>query len=210
MQCNITVARMSNRLKPLYLLFLALLPVFCGLAGCFSARGITEITSHPYPAIYQDDSTARFGTPDDTVLIEVRRAKTPRPLENLAIYYPSLFPGGEIIRPGDSEEYVKLHDKDAYKVVFGTKYIRKRKRLPDKSKEPESVPPGWTAAKMEDPETGQSVGVAQGPVIPRQRVLYLVQGEPYIYYVALRADGDTIESARGKFETFVRDGIKYR
>ncbi len=105
---------------------------------------------------------------------------------------------------------MKLDGKEAYKVVFGTKYIRKRKRLPDKGKETENVPQGWTATKMEDPETGQAVDVAQGPVIPRYRVLYLVQGEPYIYYVSLRADGDAIESARGKFEKFVREEIKYR
>lgn len=191
-------------------LLLLFLPVLCALAGCFSARGMTEITTEPYPVIYQDDSSARFGTADDSVLIEVRRAKTPRPLENLAIYYPSLFPGGEIIRPGDAEEYVKFDDKNAYKVVFGTKYIRKRKRLGDESNKAESMPEGWTAAKMEDPETGKSMAVAQGPVIPRQRVLYLVQGDPYIYYVSLRADGDAIESARDRFEKFVRQEVKYR
>lgn len=160
--------------------------------------------------MYQDDSTARFGTSDDSVLIEVRRARTSRPLENLAIHYASLFPGGEIIRPGDSEEYVKLNDKNAYKVVFGTKYIRKRKRIPDQGKQSESIPEGWSAAKMEDPETGQSVAVARGPVIPRERILYLVQGDPYVYYVSMRADGEAIESARDRFEKFVRQEIKYR
>ncbi len=34
------------------------------LAGCFSTRGIDEITVEPYPKFYEDDSTARFGDKD--------------------------------------------------------------------------------------------------------------------------------------------------
>lgn len=178
--------------------------------GCFGARGMKEITAYPYPLIYEDDSTARFASPQDNVFIEVRRAPIPRPLEHLAVHYPSLFPGGEIIKPGDREEYVKIKGKNAYKVVFRTKYIRKRKRIDDTSQwDVDAVPEGWTMARMEDPLTGEAVPVLHGPVIPRQKVLYLVQGEPYVYYILLRADGDAIRSAREKFEKFVHDDVKY-
>lgn len=180
------------------------------LTGCLGVRGFTEISSSPYPNIYEDDSTARFGTPDDNVFIEVRKTDTSRPLEHLAVHYQSLFPGGEIIRPGDREEYVKVNGKNAFKVVFRRKYIRKRKRLDSKAKtDPESIPEGWTLAEMEDPETGKTVRVLHGPVIPQEKILYLVQSDPHIYYVLLRADGDVIESAKKKFEKFVHKDINY-
>ena len=180
------------------------------LPGCFGVHGITEIAASPYPIIYEDDSTARFGTSDDSAFIEVRKADTSGPLEHLAVHYRSLFPGGEIIRPGDREQYVKVNGKNAYKVVFRTKYIRKRKRLGDKDKiDPESIPEGWTPARMEDPVTGRIVRVLHGPVIPQQKILYLVQGDPHIYYVLLRADGDAIKSAKKKFEKFVHEDINY-
>jgi len=190
---------------------LFLLPLFVVLAGCFAARGIAEITTFPYPVVYQDDSTARFGDEDDKVFIEVRRIQTARPLENLAIHYAALFPGGEIIRPGDSEEYLKLDGKSAYKVVFRTKYIRQRKRVSEKSSSDSGkVPTGWTSATMEDPATGKKMKILLGPVIPQQRVLYLVQGDSYLYYIFWRADGDEIEKSRKKFEQFVRQEINYK
>jgi hypothetical protein len=181
------------------------------LAGCLVAKGMTEIESGPYPLVYQDDSTARFSNPDDTVFLEVRRVKASKPLENLAIHYTALFPGGEIIRPGDSEEYLKINGKNAYKVIFKPNYIRKRKRIqtdqPGSSDKPEA---GWSVETIEDPVTGKLVSIMKGPVIQQQRLLYLIRGEDYLYYVFLRTDGESIESAKKKFETFVREGIKYR
>ncbi len=180
------------------------------LAGCLGARGFKEITASPYPLIYEDDSIARFGSPDDNTFVEVRKTAVSKPLEHLAVHYRSLFPGGEIVRPGDREEYVKVNGKNAYKVIFRTTYIRKRKRLDKNSTiNPESIPHGWTPAKMEDPVTGEMIRVLHGPIIPQQKILYLVQGDPYIYYILLRADGEAIQSARKKFEKFVNEDIKY-
>ncbi len=188
----------------------AVLAVTLLLTSCLGSRGFKEITAGPYPLIYEDDSIARFGSPDDSTFVEVRKTSVSKPLEHLAVHYRSLFPGGEIVRPGDREEYVKVNGKNAYKVVFRTKYIRKRKRLEkDSAISPESIPKGWTAAKMEDPVTGEMIEVLHGPVIPQQRILYLVQGDPYVYYIFLRADGDVIQSARKKFEKFVNEDIKY-
>jgi hypothetical protein len=181
------------------------------LAGCFGNRGLTEIKKNPYSLAYQDDSTAQFADGTDNVFIEVRKTKTSRPLENLAIHYPALFPGGEIIRPGDSEEYLKINGNNAYKVAFRTKYIRKRKRVEGILGDTRNkIPEGWTAMTMEDPLTGKPIPVLYGPVIPEQRSLYLVQGNSNIYYMFLRADGDAIESATKEFDTFVREGIEYR
>jgi len=172
---------------------------------------MTEITSYPYPVTYQDDSSARFADKDDSIFIDVRRTKISRPLDNLAIHYAALFPGGEIIRPGDNEEYIKINDKNAYKVVFQTKYIRKRKRMDEKAvTDSGRVPPGWTVASMEDPITGKRIRVLHGPVIPEERILYLVQGDSYIYYILWKADGESIEQSRKKFEQFVRQDINYR
>lgn len=180
------------------------------IAGCFAARGIIDIRAHPYPRIYEDDSTEKFSDPEDTVFIEVRRGKVSRPLENLAIHYAALFPGGEIVRPGDTEEYVKIDGRNAYKVVFKTNYIRRRKRVEaDQKLGPGEAPPGWTLMNIEDPATGKTIPVLYGPVIPRQKILYLVEGDRYVYYIFMRADGDSIEPARKKFEEFVRKGIKF-
>jgi len=172
---------------------------------------MTEITSYPYPVTYQDDSSVRFTDKDDSIFIEVRKTEVPRPLDSLAIHYTALFPGGEIIRPGDNEEYVKINGKNAYKVVFQTKYIRKRKRMDEKAG-PNSgqIPPGWTSASMEDPITGKRIRVLLGPSIPEQRILYLVQGDSYIYYIFWKAEGESIEPSRKKFEEFVRQDISYR
>jgi hypothetical protein len=50
----------------------------------------------------------------------------------------------------------------------------------------------------------------QGPIIRRERILYLVAGDQYVYYILMRADGDAIEPARKKLEKLVREDIKYR
>jgi hypothetical protein len=185
-----------------------LIPVL--LAGCLATRGFIDLASRPYPVIYEDEATEKFSDRDDTAFIEVRRRKVSRPLENLAIHYAALFPGGEIVRPGDTEEYVKIGGKNAYKVVFRTNYIRRRKRVTANDKSgPGGAPPGWTLMNIEDPTTGKPMPVLYGPVIPRQRILYLVEGDNYIYYIFMRADGDAIDSARKKFEKFVREDIKY-
>jgi hypothetical protein len=188
--------------------FLALVPVL--LVGCLTTRGIIDVGLRPYPLIYEDESTEKFSDAEDNVFIEVRRRKVSRPLENLAIHYAALFPGGEIVRPGDNEEYVKIDGKNAYKVVFRTNYIRRRKRVEANDKVgPGDAPPGWTLMNIEDPTTGKPMPVLHGPVIPRQKILYLVEGDLYIYYIFMRADGDSIEPARKKFEEFVRKDIKY-
>lgn len=178
------------------------------ISGCFSARGIQEIKSHPYPLVYEDDSTARFGDTEDTVFMEIRTAGIPRPLENLAVHYSSLFPGGEIVRPGDGEEYLTIDGQNAYKVVFRTDYIRPRKRVADKE-QLKDIPEGWTAKTIEDPATGKIIPVLYGPVIPRQKILYLVEGKKFVYYIFLRADGESIEPARKKLEEFVRKDLRY-
>jgi len=181
------------------------------LQGCFAASHMAEIAAHPYPLIYEDDLDAKFADTKDNVFIEVRKTATSRPVEHLAVHYSSLFPDGELIRPGDAEEYVKVGGKNAYKVVFATKYIRKRKRLdPKTANDPKSIPEGWSRVTMEDPVTGKRIPVLHGPVIPQLRILYLVQGDPSVYYVFLRADGQAIESAKKRFEKFVNEEIKYQ
>ncbi len=177
--------------------------------GCFSTRGIEEISVRPYPIIYEDDSAIRFGDRDDTVLMEVRRAEISGPLENLAIHYRSFFPEGEIVRPGDLEEYLTVDGHDAYRVDFRRKYIRKRKRAEDGIK-PENVPQGWSLQTIVDPTTGKPVPVLNGPVIPREKIMYLVEGDRYLYYVFMRADGEAIEPTVKKFEKFVSEGIDYK
>jgi len=157
---------------------------------------------------YEDDSTARFGDKDDSVFMEVRTAAIPRQLENLAVHYASLFPGGEIVRPGDGEEYLKINGHNTYKVIFRPEYIRQRKRVTDKDKL-DDTPQGWTLRQIEDPGTGKPIPVLYGPVIQRQKILYLVEGKKFVYYVFLRADGESIEAAAKKFENFVRNDIAY-
>ncbi len=180
------------------------------LTSCLGTYGISEITDHPYNLIYEDDSTARFGLRDDDVSIEVRKVASPRPIENLAINYGALFPDGEVIRPGDTEEYVKIDGRNAYKVIFRPKYIRKRKRVDENAGAKKAEPPeGWTRATITDPLTGKPETILQGPVIRRERILYLVAGDKYVYYILMRADGEAIESARKKLEKLVREDLKY-
>ena len=178
------------------------------VAGCFASGGISEIRTFPYPLVYEDESLERFADAQTDTSIEVRKAKISRPLDNLAIHYHALFPGGEIIRPGDHEEYLKIDGKNAYKVVFRTKYIRKRKRVRNQGAEVE-VPDGWTRKTIEDPVTGKPIPVLYGPVIPQEKILYLVEGTIYLYYILMSADGDAIEPARKRFEKFVREDVQY-
>ncbi len=178
------------------------------LSSCLMARGITEVNYNPYPMIYEDDSSQKFGDKDDTVLIEVRRAQTSTPIDSLAIHYRALFPGGEIVKPGDIEEYVKIDERNAYRVTFRTKYIRRRNRVLGTVRT-KDLPEGWTVQTMSDPETGKPIQVLLGPVVQRFTRLYLVKGDVYIYYVFLRADGDA-GPARKKFEEFLRKGISYK
>jgi hypothetical protein len=200
---------LRDRVLEAVLWLLLLLPVT--LSGCFGAHRIKEIAENPYPVISQDESVARFGDSDDDVFIEVRKAKISKPLDQLAVHYGTLFPGGEVVRPGDTEEYVKVGNKTAYKVLFKRKYIRKRKRIVEGSeKPPEDTPRDWTSVTINDPETGKPVPVLYGPVIPRERALYLVAGDSEVYAVFLRADGDAIAPARKRFEKFVREEIQYR
>jgi hypothetical protein len=188
--------------------FLSLILFACLITGCFSGRGIREIKSHPYSQIYKDDSTARFANKDDTVFMEVRTAAIPRSIENLAIHYSSLFPGGESVRTSDSEDYSKIDGHIAYKVVFRPEYIRQRKRVAD-NRQLEDPLPGWTEKMIEDPVTGKSIRALYGPVIPRQKILYLVEGKKFVYYIFLRADGDSIKPARRKLENFIAKDIRY-
>ena len=180
------------------------------LAGCFSTHSFREIVRTPYPLVEQDDAATRFGNQEDDVAIEVRKAKIDRPVDNLAVHYVTLFPDGEVIRPGDTEEYVKVGDKNAYKVTFRSKYIRKRKRC-DESQQltPAEIAKGWKMTVIRDPHTTKPVQAMYSPVIPTQKILYLVEGTSHVYYVLLRADGDAIKDGQKEFEKFVREGIDY-
>ena len=194
-----------------YCLVACCLLATCIFAGCLGTYGIREISDYPYPLLHEDEATARFGAPDDDVFIEVRRTPMSRPIDNLAVHYSALFPGGEIVRPGDGEEYLKIAGRNAYKVVFRPNYIRKRKRITDNSSNQKSeTPEGWTRVTIEDPVTGKPATILQGPIVPRERILYLVAGDAYVYYIMLRADGDSVGPARKRFEKLVREGIKYR
>ncbi len=186
-----------------------LLLVLAFLPGCFGSRGMKEIPAPPYPLTYEDDTTARFGDADDRIFMEVRKAALPRALDSLAIHYRAFFPSGEIIRPGDVEEYVKVDGHNAYKVVFRNTYIRPRK-LPKGSVDKEKLPEGWEVRNIIDPISGKAVDVLYGPIMPRERMLYLVEGKSHLYYIFLRADGDSVDKAKKKFEEFVSKGIKYK
>ncbi len=197
--------------KPFIIECVLSIGIILGLAGCLGKRGISEIKEHPLPVTYEDESNVKMGGAEDDVFIEVRSVATGKSMNNLAIYYPALFPGGEIIRPGDREDYVKVNGNNAYKVVFRTKYIRKRKRIKGSEEDAKkNLPEGWTIMTMEDPMTGRPIPVMYGPIIPRQKILYLVQGKSRIYYILLQADGNAIDSAINTFDKFVKEGIDYQ
>jgi hypothetical protein len=183
--------------------------VLVSVAGCVAARGISDVRSRPYPVTHEDDAAIRFGDKDDNVLVEVKKTPIPRRLDNLAIHYRTFFPGGEIIRPGDYEEYVKVDGKNAYKVTFRTEYIRQRKRVEDPSAK-EKLPEGWTLRTIVDPITGKPTPVLYGPIIPRCKLLYLVEGNSNLYYILMRADGSYIPGARREFDDLVHKGIDYK
>jgi hypothetical protein len=200
---------MNRRTFLLALEWTALWALVWTAGGCTASRGLLEVHSLPYPVTYEDESSETLSDPDDKVFMEVRRSRISKPLENLAVHYRAYFPGGVPKKPGDKESYVKIDGRNAYKVVFRITYIRRRKRLRD-GKIPDKIPKGWSVRHIADPVTGKSIPVLYGPVIPRKRVLYLVEGDHYLYYIFMRADGDAIPTAMKKFENLVRKGIEYK
>jgi hypothetical protein len=193
--------KMMTTLRSFSLIFLFLI-----LSGCLTTRGLSEIKADPYPVIQKGRSQVRYADPGDSVSIEVKTVKKTNPVKNLAIYYPTLFPGGLPVRAGDTEEYVRAQGKNAYKVTFKPTQIRNRKRYT----EDDPIPPGWVKGKMEDADTGKTKEVLYGPVIRRQLVLYLIEGDTTVYYILLRAEGDEIENAKQKLERFVQNDIAYK
>ena len=179
--------------------------------SCFGPVGMAEIKYKPLPLISENSSFVKYEDSGDDVSIELRKAPVSKSVENLAIHYPSLFPDGETIHPGDREEYVTVNGKTAYKVIFNTKYIRKRKRLNAKSgKSPEDIPSGWSQSVWDDPVSGVKTPILVGPVIPERKILYLIPGSENVYYVLLKVDGPDYEDAIKKFDKFVKEGIDYR
>lgn len=179
--------------------------------SCFGPVGMAEIKYKPLPLISENSSFVKYEDSGDDVSIELRKAPVSKSVENLAIHYPSLFPDGETIHPGDREEYVTVNGKTAYKVIFNTKYIRKRKRLKTKSgKSPEDIPSGWSESIWDDPVSGVKTPILVGPVIPERKILYLIPGSENVYYVLLKVDGPDYEDAIKKFDKFVKEGINYR
>lgn len=184
------------------LFVIIVIPMVC---SCASNR-VPTVKYKPFPNETKEDSGIKFINTGNSISFEIRSAPITGPVENLAIHYQSMFPGGEIIRPGDIEEYLKVSDRNAYKVTFRPTYIRRRKRVTDESAAPE----GWKSTKIEDPTTGKPVDIMYGPIIPRQKILYLVEGEKFVYYILMTADGDEIQIGRNKLEEFIRDGIDYK
>lgn len=192
-----------------HLLTIVTMAIF--VSGCMGSSQVKDYTLAPIPVIYEDETTTRFRDVDDDKFIEIRKTPTSRPVENLAIHYPALFPGGEIIRPGDTEEYTMINGKNSYKVVFRTKYIRKRKRLNQKQiAEKEDIPPGWTKSVIEDTASGSRTPIMLGPVVPQHRILYLVPGDHNVYYLFMRIDGENYDQALKDFDRFVREEVNYR
>ena len=195
-----------NRISAVTLVTVALF-----VSGCFGRAQVKDFSSAPIPIIYEDETTTKFRDDEDDKFIEIRKAPTSRPIENIAIHYPALFPGGEVIRPGDTEEYTMINGKNSYKVVFRTKYIRKRKRLNEKDLSDDfKVPEGWTKSSIQDASTGAKIPILLGPVIPQHRILYVVPGEQNIYYLFLRFDGENYEQAIRDFDRFVREEMTYK
>jgi len=178
--------------------------------SCFSTAGMSDIKYRPLPLIHENSSLAKFSDVSDDVSIEIRKAPVSKPIENLAIHYPALFPNGENIRPGDREEYVPVGNKTAYKVVFDTKYIRKRKRLKtENGKISSDIPPGWTESTFEDPVSETKTPVLIGPIIPEKKILYVVPGSESVYYILFKVDGNDHEDTIKDFDKFVKEGVNY-
>ncbi len=181
------------------------------IQGCFRSTGMTEIKYKPLPTICENNRLTKFRDSNEDVSIEIRKVPVSKPIENLAIHYPSLFPDGETVRPGDREEYVNIGKKMAYKVIFNTKYIRKRKRMDKKLDNSDNkTPEGWTESTMDDTIVGEKIPVLVGPVIPQKKILYLVPGPESVYYLQLTVDGRNHEDAIKSFDKFVMEGIDYR
>ncbi|MGC8603869.1 MAG: hypothetical protein ACP5VS_09295 [Desulfomonilaceae bacterium] len=171
---------------------------------------MSEIKYNPLPLKHESTSIAEFSDASNDVSIELKKAPVSKPVENLAIHYPALFPDGETIRPGDREEYVSVGKKTAYKVIFGTKYIRKRKRLKTANgKISNVIPEGWIKSAYEDPFSGVKIPIMVGPTIPEKKILYVIPGSESVYYVLLKVDGEDNQAAVKKFDKFVREGINY-
>ncbi len=178
--------------------------------NCFGPRGMSEIKYRPFPLVSENSNLAKLSDTSDDISIEIRKAPVSKPIENLAIHYPALFPEGETIRPGDREEYVPIGAKTAYKVVFNTKYIRKRKRLQTQNgKVVDDILPGWTESAFEDPISGKKIPIMVGPIIPEKKILYVVPGSESVYYILLNVDGKDHEDAIKNFDKFVKQGINY-
>ena len=181
------------------------------IQSCLRPVGMTEIKYKPFRTVYEDNNLAKFRDSNDDVSIELRKAPVSKPIENLAIHYPALFPEGETVKPGDREEYVSIGDKMAYKVIFNTKYIRKRKRLDKKlGNDYNKAPDGWTESTLDDTLIGKKIPVLVGPVIPQKKILYVVPGPESVYYLLLTVEGTNHEDAIKGFDKFVREGIGYR
>lgn len=181
------------------------------VSGCLGSSQIKDYGLPPLPVIYEDETTTKFRDTDDNKFIEIRKTPTSKPIENLAIHYPALFPGGEIIRPGDTEEYTMINGKNSYKVIFRTKYIRKRKRLSEKELSGKvEIPADWTRSTIDDASTGSKIPILLGPIIPQHRILYVVPGEQNVYYLFMRVDGENYEQVMKDFDKFVREEVNYK
>lgn len=181
------------------------------LCGCASGTGIRDLKFDSYKKEIVSDNQVKWVDSEDNVFVQLQTAAISQPVNNLVVHYGSLFPSGEPIRPGDTEEYLKINNRNAYRVVFRPTFIRQRKRLTDKQiSDPTLIPNGWTKTSIEDPLTGESVDAMYGPIIPRQRVLYLVEGDKFVYYIFLRADGEAIDKELKKFDSLVKTRIAYK
>ncbi|MGC8658150.1 MAG: hypothetical protein ACP5U1_03665 [Desulfomonilaceae bacterium] len=171
---------------------------------------MSDIKYSPLPLVRESRNLAEFSDASRDATIEVKKVQVSKPVENLAIHYPSLFPDGETIRAGDREEYAHIGDKTAYKVIFQTKYIRKRKRLKSKNgKVIGNIPEGWTESKFEDPVTGQEIPIIIGPTVPEKKILYVVPGSENVYYVLLKVEGQDNDDLVKKFDKFVKEGVNF-
>jgi hypothetical protein len=148
-----------------------------------------------------------MGDEEDRIFIEIRRARASDRSGNLAIRYEQTFPGGPAIRSPDRERYFEISDHVAYRVDFAPKFIRLRKRIKGN---PEDIEPpeGWSIKNLK-PNDPTSEKILLGPVIKRSRVLFLVEGDKYIYYIFGRADGRSIDRMTKLLENLVKQGIDY-
>lgn len=200
-----------HRPKMIRVFSVMILAVALLVSGCLGRGQVKDFSSPPLPVIYEDEVTTKLRDADDSQFIEIRKTPTSKPIENLAIHYPALFPGGEIIRPGDTEEYTLVDGKNSYKVVFRTKYIRKRRHLTEKEKSDEQdLPAGWTKSFTEDSSSGSRIQIAIGPTVPQHRILYVVPGDQNVYYLFFRIDGENYEKAIKDFDKFVREDMRYK